>query len=183
MPSPVFVKSADLTFPANCDAPIAASLRFRTVHAEDGLAAEFDWRQTGPQTWEIEIETAVGNRLRLQNGGAGLEVNGVLDVEHTPHEYEDIYDRFAELLRDGRSLVDAAPLRLVADAFMVDYIVIGGGNAKLIEDLPPGVRLGNNLTAFRGGMRLWALESIHTHAAGVADAPLPEAQPREWCVI
>ena len=62
-------------------------------------------------------------------------------------------------------------------------IVIGGGNAKLIEDLPPGVRLGNNLTAFRGGMRLWALESIHTHAAGVADAPLPEAQPREWCVI
>ena len=52
-----------------------------------------------------------------------------------------------------------------------------------VEDLPPGVRLGNNLTAFRGGMRLWALESIHTHAAGVADAPLPEAQPREWCVI
>lgn len=70
-----------------------------------------------------------------------------------------------------------------ADAFMVDYIVIGGGNAKLIDDPPPGVRLGHNLTAFRGGMRLWALESIHTHAAGVADAPLPEAQPREWCVI
>ena len=53
------------------------------------------------------------------SGGARLEVNGVLDVEHTPHEYEDIYDRFAELLRDRRSLVDAAPLRLVADAFMV----------------------------------------------------------------
>jgi D-galactose 1-dehydrogenase len=119
MPSPVFVKSADLTFPANCDAPIAASLRFRTTHAEDGLAAEFDWRQTGPQTWEIDIETAVGNRLRLQNGGARLEVNGALDVEHVPHEYEDIYDRFAELLRDRRSIVDAAPLRLVADAFMV----------------------------------------------------------------
>ena len=43
----------------------------------------------------------------------------MLDVERTPREYEDIYDRFAELLRDRRSLVDAAPLRLVADAFMV----------------------------------------------------------------
>ncbi|HET7715452.1 MAG TPA: Gfo/Idh/MocA family oxidoreductase [Bauldia sp.] len=119
MPSPVFVAHADLTFPSNCDAPIAASLRFRTAHTEDGLAAEFDWRQTGPQTWDIEIETASGTQLRLSQGGARLEVNGVLDVERPAREYEDIYDRFAELLREGRSLVDAAPLRLVADAFMV----------------------------------------------------------------
>lgn len=119
MPAPVFVSGADLVFPSNCDAPIAASLRFRTAHTDEGLVAEFDWRQTGPQTWEIALETAAGNRLTLQNGGGRLEVNGVLDVERTPHEYEDIYDRFAELLRDRRSLVDAAPLRLVADAFMV----------------------------------------------------------------
>jgi D-galactose 1-dehydrogenase len=119
MPSPVFVTSADLVYPSNCDAPIAATLRFRTAAVSEGLVAEFDWRQTGPQTWDIAIETAAGNRLLLQNGGARLEVNGVLDVERPPHEYEDIYDRFAELLRESRSLVDAAPLRLVADAFMV----------------------------------------------------------------
>jgi D-galactose 1-dehydrogenase len=119
MPSPVFVESADLTFPSNCDAPIAASLRFRTRDTADGLAAEFDWRQTGPQTWEIVLETAAGTELKLSSGGARLDVNGVLDVERPPHEYEDIYDRFVELLRDRRSLIDAAPLRLVADAFMV----------------------------------------------------------------
>lgn len=119
MPSPVFVSGADLVFPSNCDAPIAATLRFRSGEVSEGLTAEFDWRQTGPQTWEIALETAAGNQLRLQNGGGRLEVNGVLDVERTPHEYEDIYDRFAELLRERRSLVDAAPLRLVADAFMV----------------------------------------------------------------
>ena len=119
MPAPVFVAGADLVYPANCDAPIAASLRFRTAETSDGLVAEFDWRQTGPQTWEIAIETAAGNRLRLEHGGSRLEVNGVLDVERPPHEYEDIYDRFAQLLRERRSLVDAAPLRLVADAFMV----------------------------------------------------------------
>ena len=119
MPQPVFVAGAELTFPSNCEAPIAALLRFRTAKTAEGLGAEFDWRQTGPQTWEIEIETATGTQLKLANGGGRLEVNGTLDVERTPHEYEDIYDRFAELLRERRSLVDAAPLRLVADAFMV----------------------------------------------------------------
>jgi D-galactose 1-dehydrogenase len=119
MPEPVFVAAADLTYPENCEAPIAASLRFRTARTDDGLVAEFDWRQTGPQTWDIEIETGAGNRLKLSHGGARLDLNGDLDVERPAHEYEDIYDRFAALLRDRRSLVDAAPLRLVADAFMV----------------------------------------------------------------
>lgn len=119
MPEPVFVAGADLTYPANCDAPIAADIRFRTARTDEGLTAAFDWRQTGPQTWDIEIETGAGNRLKLSHGGARLELNGDLDVERPAHEYEDIYDRFAALLRDRQSLVDAAPLRLVADAFMV----------------------------------------------------------------
>ena len=41
-------------------------------------------------------------------------------------------------------------------AFLVHRVVIGGGNAKKLKpDLPPGIRLGHNLTAFRGGFRLW----------------------------
>ena len=119
MPQPVFVAGAELTYPGNCDAPIAAALRFRTSTVSEGLTAEFDWRQTGPQTWDIEVETAAGNQLKLSHGGARLDLNGTLDVERPAHEYEDIYDRFAALLRERRSLIDAAPLRLVADAFMV----------------------------------------------------------------
>ena len=119
MPIPVFVRSAELTFPDNCDAPIAASLAFATNGPHDDLTAEFDWRQTGPQTWDIVIETDEGTELRLANGGARLEVNGELDVERKPAEYEDIYHRFAQLLRDNRSLVDSAPLRLVADSFLI----------------------------------------------------------------
>ena len=119
MPAPVFVRKAALTYPENCDAPIAASLEFATSGSFDSLTAEFDWRQTGPQTWDIAIETGEGTELRLSNGGAKLEVNGVLDVERPPHEYEDIYIRFAGLLRDNRSLVDDAPLRLVADSFLI----------------------------------------------------------------
>jgi polyphosphate glucokinase len=41
-------------------------------------------------------------------------------------------------------------------AFLVQSVVLGGGNAKKLKpDLPHGVRLGHNLTAFRGGFRLW----------------------------
>ena len=48
-------------------------------------------------------------------------------------------------------------------AFQVDYVVLGGGNSKYVkEPLPPGVRLGNNLTAFRGGFRLWSIDDLRT---------------------
>ncbi len=118
MPAPVFVRSADLEFPSNRDAPIAARLEFGSL-APGTLSADFDWRQTGPQTWEIEVETADGSTLKLENGGAKLSVAGRLQVEEKPTEYEQIYERFRVLLDAGRSDVDAAPLRLVADAFLV----------------------------------------------------------------
>jgi len=33
--------------------------------------------------------------------------------------------------------------------------VLGGGNAKLLEQLPPGVELGHNRNAYLGGQRVW----------------------------
>jgi len=36
-----------------------------------------------------------------------------------------------------------------------DYVVLGGGNAKKLEELPPNVRLGENMNAFIGAFRLW----------------------------
>ncbi|HVE41183.1 MAG TPA: ROK family protein [Planctomycetota bacterium] len=38
---------------------------------------------------------------------------------------------------------------------LADYVVLGGGNSRYVETLPIGVRIGNNLTAFRGGIRMW----------------------------
>jgi D-galactose 1-dehydrogenase len=119
MPQPIFVRSAELTFPSNCDAPIAARLAFSTGAAGEELAAEFDWRQTGPQTWDIHVETSDGEKLDLTSGGARLSRNGSLVVEEKPTEYEQIYARFRDILAAGRSDVDVVPLRLVADAFLV----------------------------------------------------------------
>ena len=44
-------------------------------------------------------------------------------------------------------------------AFIADQIVLGGGNAKLIEDLPDGVVLGHNRNVYPGGVRLWETDA------------------------
>jgi polyphosphate glucokinase len=46
------------------------------------------------------------------------------------------------------------------NAFVVDYVVLGGGNVRKLDELPPGARRGDNNNAFLGGARLWEDESI-----------------------
>jgi hypothetical protein len=58
-------------------------------------------------------------------------------------------------------------------AFVADYVVIGGGNAKNVKNLPPGSRLGHNQTAFRGGFRLWSVEDVWILAASGGESPQP----------
>ena len=117
LPRPVFITAATLEFPENRDAPIAADIRF-TDAAELDLSAEFDWRQTGKQSWDIAAETDAG-RMLLSEGGAKLALDGKLVHEEPEQEYPMLYRRFAELIRQGRSDVDLAPRRHVADAFML----------------------------------------------------------------
>ena len=49
----------------------------------------------------------------------------------------------------------AETIELLAAALEPDYVVLGGGNAKRIEELPPNARLGENENAFMGAFRLW----------------------------
>ena len=114
---PLFVRSADLAFPANCDAPIAAKLAISDA-AGLPISADFDFRQTGPQTWDIEIDTDEGP-VRLSSGGAKLFVDGELRLEAVKAEYTQLYRRFLELAAAGKSDVDLAPFQLVADAFLL----------------------------------------------------------------
>ena len=114
---PMFIVSATLDFPENRDAPIAAQIAFRT---SDGLpvTADFDWRQTGPQSWDIVAETDAGSML-LSGGGSKLAIAGRVIHEEPEAEYPMLYRRFAEIVRAGASDVDLAPLLHVADAFML----------------------------------------------------------------
>jgi D-galactose 1-dehydrogenase len=117
LPRPVFVTAAELAFPSNRAAPIAADL---TLADADGLsiAAAFDFRQTGPQSWDIAVETD-GGALTLSRGGAHLAIDGRVVVAEKEAEYPGLYRRFAALVARGESDVDLAPLRLVADAFLL----------------------------------------------------------------
>ena len=102
--------------PSNCQSPIAASLRFAAVTGAE-VRAELDFLQTGPQTWDIAIETDNG-RLVLSKGGSALAVDGVVQTCPPEGEYRGLYDRFVALVRARQSDVDLTPLRHVADAFL-----------------------------------------------------------------
>lgn len=120
LPEPVFISAAELFFPANRSAPIAANLVLSTGTAAPGaLTCEFDWRETGPQTWSIMAETADGLRLALTDGGSRLQIEGSAPFIGPADEYGDIYREFASLVAASQSRVDAAPFQLVADAFML----------------------------------------------------------------
>ncbi len=115
----VSVEKALLEFPENQQAPIAAKLALRTTSGV-AIAAEFDFRQKGEQSWDIELETTDG-RLKLSRGGAGLEIDGKMigTDESLAGEYPRLYARFAALCAAGKSEVDWRPFQLVADAFLV----------------------------------------------------------------
>ena len=114
---PVFVTAAELSFPANHDAPIAANLAL-TDSSGLAISAEFDFRQTGPQTWDIIVETD-GGTVELSSGGARLALDGEIKIDGKNAEYPVLYRRFLELSATGASDVDLRPLRLVADAFLL----------------------------------------------------------------
>jgi len=115
MPAEVVLKDAELFYPSNCDAPIAANLALEVQGAS--IRAEFDFLQKGPPTWDIDVETDEG-RLLLTRGGSNMHVNGNPVVVAADREYPRLYEQFVTLVRDRRSDVDIAPLRLVADAFL-----------------------------------------------------------------
>ena len=116
VPGEILVEKASLSFPENRKQPIAAEIAMRTLGGAPSAAA-FDWRQEGPQTWDITVETGQGT-LRLSKGGAELFIDGIENSAGPDREYAGIYERFAALIRARESDVDFQPLRLVADAFL-----------------------------------------------------------------
>lgn len=117
MPESFHLVASDLSFPANRAAPIAADLEFRTANGLK-LTAAFDWRQTGPQTWDIRIETDRGSVV-LTHGGSRLFVDGEAQIVEEDREYRNLYRHFVSLVTSGQSDTDFSPLVHVADAFML----------------------------------------------------------------
>ena len=95
--------------------------------------------------------------------GTTLIVNGTLvpmELAHLPWEKGTFEDYLGARglekrgKREWRKRVAEVIARFTAALFL-DDVVIGGGNAKRLKELPPGCRLGDNVNAFEGGCRLW----------------------------
>ncbi len=103
--------------------------------------------------------------------GSAMVVDGraePLELAHLPYKDKLTYEDLVGLRgqeRLGKKKWRRQVLGVIADlsaALAPDYVVIGGGNSKQLDQLPPNVRLGDNANAFRGGFALW------TPPAGVA---------------
>jgi polyphosphate glucokinase len=101
--------------------------------------------------------------------GSAMVFDGVvipLELAHLPYKKGRTYEEcsgFAGLQRPGkkrwrRSVLDII-IRLQA-ALVCDSVLLGGGNAKLMKDLPSHVILGANSNAIDGGLKLWQNATI-----------------------
>ncbi len=96
--------------------------------------------------------------------GSALIVNNVvapMELAHLPYRDDKTFEDYLGtrgLERLGKKkwqkAVEDVVARLKA-ALVADTVVLGGGNAKKLREVPPGARLGSNRNAFLGGYRLW----------------------------
>jgi polyphosphate glucokinase len=103
----------------------------------------------------LGLGTGLGNTLISDGHVVGMELG------HLPYRNGKTFEQHVGqrgLLRLGkrrwRKVVNDVVQRL-KDATVADYVILGGGNAKLVDPLPKGCRLGDNRHAFIGGLRLW----------------------------
>jgi polyphosphate glucokinase len=108
-----------------------------------------------------------GRMLFLGTGtglGTALIVDGKvisLELAHLPYKNGKTYEEYiglAGLERRGKkrwrkSVLDI--IDLLQAAMVCDYVLLGGGNAKLMKELPPHVILGANSNAIEGGIKVW----------------------------
>jgi polyphosphate glucokinase len=109
-----------------------------------------------------------GGRMLFLGLGTGLGTTLIynqfllpMELGHLPYKKGQTFEDYvgqAGLKRLGRRKWQHAVFDVVARlraAFMADYVVLGGGNVKKLDELPPACRMGDNSNAFLGGLRLW----------------------------
>jgi ROK family len=113
-----------------------------------------------------------GHRMLFLGLGTGLGSALIWDNYVLPLELGDLPYRNGSIIEDY--LGEAAQARLGEKAWqrdvqyaliqlkkslIADYVVLGGGNAKDLNEIPKGIELGHNRNAFLGGVRLWQINS------------------------
>lgn len=110
LPNPVHLKQGTMQVPSNRQTPIAAELTFT-----DGVTASFDWLKEDEQLWQIKFVTTDGTVVDLRDGGNRCFVDGAEQTAAVLGEYPALYRRMADLVGEGQSDVDLAPMVHVSD--------------------------------------------------------------------
>jgi polyphosphate glucokinase len=155
--------------------PVVANRPMREPHNLGGGWVHFDFNRAFGRPTKVINDAAMqalgsyskGRMLFLGLGtglGSAMIFDGVvepMELAHLPYRKDKTYEDYVGLRglerlgkKKWRGHVTDVIERLQA-AFEVDEVVIGGGNARLLKELPKGVRLGDNDNAFTGGFRLW----------------------------
>ena len=161
--------------------PVVQGRPLREPHNLAPGWVKFDYRKAFGKPVKIINDAAMqalgsykkGRMLFLGLGtglGSSMIVDGVLqpmELAHLPckkgKSYEDYLGK-AGLERLGKKKWQKNVFEVVdqlRQAMQADDVVLGGGNAKKLTDLPDGVRLGDNSNAFIGGFRMWQDETVH----------------------
>jgi len=116
LPGPIHVRASRFEVPANAFTPIGVEM---TLQARGSIPIDvvFDWRQQGPQTWDIVVR-AEGHVMALHSGGATMTLDGSVVSSEPEAEYPTIYRMFADMVRGRTSNTDISPLRICADAYL-----------------------------------------------------------------
>src|SRR5215471_9663866 len=109
-----------------------------------------------------------GGRMLFLGLGTGLGsamiVDGAvapMELAHLPYKDGRTYEEFAgvqALERMGKKKWRVVVAEIVTDlvnALLPEDVVLGGGNARLLREVPAGARRVTNANAFLGGFRLW----------------------------
>lgn len=112
------VSHADVRYRTGAATPVAAEFILLSGAAE--IRAVFEFHAREDEIWTIQLTASRGETLELSKGGAVVSVNGG-PARHAPvAEYDAAYLHFAELIREGRSIIDFSPLRIVEGVFKFD---------------------------------------------------------------
>ena len=118
LPFEMRLEQATLEFPANKDTPIAAKMQWA-----DNVSGDFDWRQTGQQSWDITVETNAGV-VEVKDGGTRFLIDGIEQDTGTLGEYPALYNHMITLVETNSSDVDLRPMIHVADVMTLGKRII-----------------------------------------------------------
>jgi len=155
--------------------PVKDNQPTREPHNLDGGWVKYDFKKAFGRPVRIINDAAMqalgghtGGRMLFLGLGTGLGSALVvgktvlsLELAHLPYKKNRSYEEYLGTLglkrlgkKKWRQHVDIV-VTLLKNALLVDYVVLGGGNARLLDKLPAGAVPGKNSNAMLGGERLW----------------------------